>query len=199
VTAEPDASASDRIARERALQRAILAGDQQAWSVWYDEWFAPLYAFVARRCGGRRQWAEEIVQETWMTAVRRIGSFDPAAGGFGGWLKGIAAHVLKNHVRKLKRERKNASGRGATLQPVDALVIDATGLESAATKRVSEVLERLPERYARVLKAKYLDQKSVADIAQAWSESPKAIESLLVRARAAFRDRFLDEGSADDR
>jgi RNA polymerase sigma-70 factor (ECF subfamily) len=45
----------------------------------------------------------------------------------------------------------------------------------------------LPGRYEAVLRAKYLDQQSVAQIAESWRETPKAIESLLTRAREAFR------------
>ena len=64
-------------------------------------------------------------------------------------------------------------------------------------ERVAQTLTELPERYEAVLRAKYLDQQSVADIAAAWSETPKSIESLLTRARQAFRGAFgKDEGSA---
>jgi len=46
----------------------------------------------------------------------------------------------------------------------------------------------LPEHYEAVLRAKYLDGQSVAAIAAERDESPKAVESLLTRARQAFRD-----------
>jgi DNA-directed RNA polymerase specialized sigma24 family protein len=44
-----------------------------------------------------------------------------------------------------------------------------------------------------VLRAKYVDQKSVAEIAREQGENSKAIESLLTRARCAFRDAFGPE------
>ncbi len=47
-----------------------------------------------------------------------------------------------------------------------------------------------PERYEAVLRAKYLDQQSVAAIAETWNETPKAVESLLTRAREAFRQAY---------
>jgi RNA polymerase sigma-70 factor (ECF subfamily) len=55
-------------------------------------------------------------------------------------------------------------------------------------ERIARALAELPERYEAVLRAKYLDQHAVVDIATAWSETPKAIESLLSRARQAFRE-----------
>jgi DNA-directed RNA polymerase specialized sigma24 family protein len=44
-----------------------------------------------------------------------------------------------------------------------------------------------------VLRAKYLEQRSVNDIALAWQQTAKAIESLLTRARLAFREQFGEE------
>ena len=85
----------DRVWRERGLRSAVLAGDEQAWRAWYEESFAGLDAFVRWRCAGRRDWAEDIVQETWLVAVRRIRSFDPARGSFADWLRGIAANLVR--------------------------------------------------------------------------------------------------------
>ncbi|HEV2948152.1 MAG TPA: sigma factor [Gemmataceae bacterium] len=72
----------DRVWRERGLRSAVLAGDEQAWRAWYEESFAGLDAFVRWRCAGRQDWADDIVQETWLVAVRRIRSFDPQRGSF---------------------------------------------------------------------------------------------------------------------
>jgi DNA-directed RNA polymerase specialized sigma24 family protein len=55
---------------------------------------------------------------------------------------------------------------------------------------VNEVLCLLPERYRRVLMMKYVDMRSVREIARSDGQSEKAVESLLGRARAAFRERF---------
>ena len=95
----------DRVGRERALRRAVLAGDEDAWRTWYADSFDNLYAYVCWRCGGLRDLADEVVQETWLTAVRRVRDFDPARAGFGAWLAGIAANVLRNHLRRRQRDR----------------------------------------------------------------------------------------------
>jgi DNA-directed RNA polymerase specialized sigma24 family protein len=51
----------------------------------------------------------------------------------------------------------------------------------------------MPERSERVLRMKYLDGMTVAEIAAACGESEKAIESLLGRARAGFREAYGDD------
>ena len=63
--------------RERAIRDAVLAGDMAAWRAWYAEYFDRMAAYVRWRCGGLADLADDAIQETWLTAVRRLRSFDP--------------------------------------------------------------------------------------------------------------------------
>jgi RNA polymerase sigma-70 factor, ECF subfamily len=178
---------SEHVGRERALRRAVLAGDESAWRAWYDECFDALFAYVLWRCAGLRDVADDVVQETWLTAVRRARHFDPSAGPFAGWLRGIAANLLRNRFRRVRRLDALAPVAftrfaGRTPEPADA---EAMRREQA--ERVAVALAELSERHEAVLRAKYLEGRAVADIAAEWQESPKAVESLLTRAREAFR------------
>jgi RNA polymerase sigma-70 factor (ECF subfamily) len=173
----------DRVWREHGLRSAVLAGDENAWRTWYDEAFPGLYAYVSWRCGGLRDLADDVVQETWLTAVRRIRHFDPRQAGFGAWLRGIAANVLRNQLRRRKAQKR--------LLPLDVDVAVRQSTEQRENaERIARAFAELPERYEEVLRAKYLNQQSVAEIAAIWGETPKAIESLLTRARTAFRDAY---------
>jgi len=179
---------NDDRALERGLWRAVLAGDDQAWRSWYAASFAPLYAYVLWRCAGLRDVADEIVQVTWLTAVRRIGAFDPERANFGAWLRGIAANLVRNHFRKEKSRPTQPLGNTDLPSPRET---DIERREQA--ERIAQALAGLPKNYEEVLRAKYLDQESVADIAEARGESVKAVESLLTRARQALRDAFGSE------
>ncbi len=180
-------TANDRIERERLLRGAVLAGDEGAWRSWCDQSFDAIDAYVLWRCGGRRDWADELVQETWLTAVRQVRKFDPRRASFSTWLHGIAANLLRNHFR-----RRAAESRAEPLDEDPAACSAGPSEAEEQAERVAAALAALPERYEAVLKAKYLDGGSVAEIAAAWNETPKTIESLLTRARAAFRDRYRD-------
>jgi RNA polymerase sigma-70 factor, ECF subfamily len=177
---------SDRVWRERSLRKAVLAGDEQAWHAWYDEAFAGLYAYVRWRCGGLRDVADDLVQETWLTAVKRIRRFDPERAPFNAWLRGIAANLLRNQFRK--DDRRNGFVPSASIRARGAHESELTLREDA--ERIARALASLPEHYEAVLRAKYLDGESVATIAAAGGETPKAIESLLTRAREAFREAY---------
>jgi RNA polymerase sigma-70 factor (ECF subfamily) len=176
---------SDRVWRERGLREAVLAGDERAWRVWYDESSAELAGYVSWRCGGLRDQADEVVQETWLTAVRRLSSFDPTAGSFSGWLRGIAVNLLRNRFRRDFRRQARPEGTTRTVEPADAEAVRREQAEGVAI-----ALASLPEHYEAVLRAKYLDGQSMSDIATARGESVKAVESLLTRARAAFRSAY---------
>jgi RNA polymerase sigma-70 factor (ECF subfamily) len=175
---------SERVWRERGLRAAVLAGDERAWRAWYDESFAGLHAYVLWRCGGLTDPAEEVVQETWLTAVRRVRVFDPEAGSFSAWLRGIAANLLRNYFRR--RTRRDAARRPLADEHADA---DADRQRERA-ELVARALAALPAHYEAVLRAKYLDGRSTAEVAAERGETPKAVESLLARARQAFREAY---------
>ena len=163
----------------------MLAGEEFAWRTLYDESFAGLYAYVLWRCGGLRERADEVTQETWLTAVRRLRSFDPAAGSFAAWLRGITVNLLRNHFRRERRRARRS-------RPLEAEPLASEDQHEQA-ERIAAALASLPPHYEAVLRMKYLEGRNVADIAVERGESPKATESLLTRAREAFRQAYLQE------
>ena len=179
---------TDRVWRERGLRDAVAAGDAAAWRAWYEAEYAPLEAYVLWRCGSLRDLADDVLQDTWLTAVRRIRRFDPAAGSFHGWVCGIAGNVIRNHLRS--RRRRAASQEPLNGEPGHA---DASVTDRERAERIAAALAQLPERYEAVLRMKYLDRRTVAEIASESGETEKAIESLLSRARAAFREAYGDD------
>jgi RNA polymerase sigma-70 factor, ECF subfamily len=174
---------NERVCREQGLRRAVLAGDEHAWCSWYEQEYAGLYAYVLWRCGGLRDRADDVVQETWLTAVQCVRKFDPVQGSFAGYLRGIAGNVLRNHLRSQQRRRT---------EPLNGHVAapDADAERRDRAERIARALSLLPQRYETVLRCKYVDGLSVAAIAAACGESEKAVESLLTRARHQFRKVF---------
>jgi RNA polymerase sigma-70 factor (ECF subfamily) len=172
---------ADRTEHEEMLRRAVLGGNELAWHSLYEATFDELHHYVLWRSGGRRDLTDEIVQETWLTAVRRIRRFDPRKGSFLAWMRGLSVNVLRHHLRRQRRKSKHelaAAGNGSTAISME---IDDR------TERIAAALDALPERDEDVLRAKYLEGLSVAEIAARWNETPKAVESLLSRAREKFR------------
>jgi RNA polymerase sigma-70 factor (ECF subfamily) len=173
------------VRQETALRDAVLAGDGAAWRTLYDGANAALWAYVSWRCAGLGDLAEDVTQETWLVAVRRIRDFEPRQARFLAWLRGIAAHVLANLLRtRRRRPEQPLAERDIAAGP------DLEEERRDQAERIARALAELPERSEAVLRAKYLDLLSVAQIAAQWDETPKAIESLLSRARQAFRSEY---------
>jgi RNA polymerase sigma-70 factor (ECF subfamily) len=173
--------------RERGLRDAALAGDPAAWRALYDGAFDRVAGYVRWRAGGVADLADDVLQEAWLTAARRLRAFDPGKALFAAWVAGIAANVLRNQLRAARRRR----ARPLTADPVAAPPADS----DEKAERVAAALAGLPDRYEQALRAKYLDGLAVDQIAAACGETPKAIESLLTRARQAFREAYDRTGS----
>ena len=83
---------------EQGLLRSIASGDQRAFATVYRQWKDPIYRF-AWHMSGNVPVAEEIMQETFLVLMERPSGFDPAKGGLGSYLFGIARNILYKHMR----------------------------------------------------------------------------------------------------
>jgi RNA polymerase sigma-70 factor (ECF subfamily) len=111
--------------------------------------------------------------------------FDPTRGAFAAWLAGIAANVLRNQLRRRRRERLRLPAA-----VVEGVAVDLSAGQRDTAEAVAHALAALPERYEAVLRAKYLERRSVAEIAATSGQTLKTVESLLTRARQAFRETY---------
>ena len=165
---------------EVELRRAVLRGERYAWKRLYDDNFVFLQQWIGSRV--RPTSRDDVMQETWLTAVRRIRDFDPAKGSFRGWLVGIASNIGAAESRRTSREPEALTTEPRT-EAADAVPLGPT-------------LQALPTGYREILLAKYRDHRAVADIASERGMTPKAVESMLSRARTAFRDAWNKTGES---
>jgi RNA polymerase sigma-70 factor (ECF subfamily) len=163
----------------------------------YEREVDGLYAFVFFRVGRDRSLAEEVVQETFLTALDRYASFDPARGTFGSWLCQLSRNVARSHLRERRRTEVLAmwdrvdGALLAVFEKIDEELLAPEILERAETRDLVHLtLGHLPGSYRAVLERKYVDGASLADIAAEIQSTEDAVKSLLARARRAFRETF---------
>jgi len=70
------------------LARKACAGDEAAWRQIYDQTSGPLFNFLCYQTGDRDM-ALELMQETYVTALQRLDSYQ-GRGSLGGWLRSVA-------------------------------------------------------------------------------------------------------------
>jgi RNA polymerase sigma-70 factor (ECF subfamily) len=179
------------------LARRVLAGDVSASESFFAEYFPRLYRFARLRLGGDDQAAEEVVQVTLTRAVRKLHTFRGEAALFT-WLCTLCRREIGVWLERAGRmpEVGLAEDHPATRMALAAAArLASADPESVASRRelsqlVQATLEHLPGRYGQVLEWKYIQGLTVDEIAERLGVGYKATESLLTRARDAFRDAF---------
>jgi RNA polymerase sigma-70 factor (ECF subfamily) len=186
---------------DSAWKRRALDGDAAAAQALAQAALVPLFRFCFHRVGGNRHLCEEVVQETLLRALRDLDHYDPprARDNVFPWLSGLARNEI---TRVLSREKNAASleqlwarmdrDLRAIYARLESEVLPDVLLERQETRAlVNATMAQLPQHYRQALEAKYLDGRSVRDMAGEAGNTEKAVESLLGRARQAFRDTFL--------
>ncbi len=169
---------------------ALRSRDQQAWSDTYDRYVTASYAFIAHLVKGDRPLAEELHQETWLIAMSAIEQFAPGKGEFRGWLFGIAKKRVAMHFRRAsgRNEQLHESDHDQAMAAITELMPADVIEEVERVAAVRAALEELGDDARRVLVHKYIDSLSVTEIAERVGKSPKAVESMLTRARLRMRN-----------
>jgi RNA polymerase sigma-70 factor, ECF subfamily len=180
---------------DRALVTRLLSGRDEAFAEFFELMFPRVYRFALARLGEREDAAEDVAQATLCQVVRRLETWRGEASLFT-WVCTICRHEIDAWRRKHPDEAsvelaEDAPEIRAALESLWALESGRT--QTAVEQRelaslVQRVLDHLPAHYGSALEWKYLDELPVRDIASRLDLSEKAAESLLTRARAAFRD-----------
>jgi RNA polymerase sigma-70 factor (ECF subfamily) len=180
---------------ERELVRRMLGGDEGAFDEFFADYFPRLFRFAVLRLRDPDA-AEDIVQTSLIAAMRHLGSWRGEASLFT-WLcticrREIAAWQKRTSRRVIVSIEDHDPSLRAALDSIGAAADapDARLARADTGRTVQLALDHLPPRYSRALEWKYLEELSVDDIAGRLQCTPKAAESLLTRARAAFRDAF---------
>ena len=169
------------------LIRAIQAGDETALETLYERHLPSVWRFAFAQLAGHASAAEDIVSETFLAAVRQISRLRPEGGSVGGWLIGIARHKIGDLRRRRGRVKVGVPPDLPAQE--DASHDPSASLETAETRaQVAAVMDALPDDQRLALEWKYLDGLPVREIAHRMGRTEKAAETLLYRARNAFRE-----------
>ena len=181
---------------DRQLVERLLAGDERAFKAFFDEYFPRVYRFALPRLNRDADLAKDVVQGTLIKAVRGLAGFRGDAALFT-WLCQICRREIVDHLRRQRRHSAqvvlidDSPEVRAVLESIEAPpTSEPTFAQDAAELQriVHAVLDRLPARYGEALELKYIEGRSVEEIGERLGIGHTAAQSLLARARVAFRD-----------
>lgn len=200
----------DEQARVAAAQR-----DPSRFADLYESNFGRVYAYIARRVVNRHD-AEDLAAEVFHEALRNLGRYEWRGLPFAAWLLGIAAHLLADRWRYVARRQAvfdewgngegwNGDGRNKDGRNEDGRIGDAanraipdpasvgpriTDAKIEESAMLSELVEELPADQRLVVLRRFVDQKSVREIADELRRSEGAVKQLQFRALQNLRSRM---------
>lgn len=161
------------------------AEQYQRFELLVNEHHVRVRAFV-RSLGVDTDWVDDIAQEAFMTAYREWSSFDPSRD-FGKWVRGIAANIVRNEIRKHARRQRILNTeltdmlmhrhREATEDRAEPLAIDA----------IRACVGELGPASLKVVQGRYRDGLSAPELANLLGKSASAVRQMLVRIRRQLR------------
>ena len=157
--------ADDRLRIEAAQSDPARFGDL------YEENFHRVYAYVVRRVRDRHQ-AEDVTADVFREALADIGKFEWRGAPFVAWLLRIASRMIADHFKR--------SGREAGSPAANAEQSSTDEIERSAM--LFQLVDRLPEAQFRVIHMRFVERKSIREIAEELERSEGAVKQLQLRA-----------------
>ncbi|HRY29855.1 MAG TPA: sigma-70 family RNA polymerase sigma factor [Elusimicrobiota bacterium] len=186
---------------EPALIEKSKQGDAEAFSSLIRRYEDKIYNLAHHVCASAPAEADDIYQETFLSAYKKIGQFR-ADSQLGTWLYRIAANLCWMRLRKKRREPfvpildlPDAGEHRHTGAPLDKMKSHADDPAKLAQKKelrqtVERALEELPVEYRLVAVLSDIEGLPNDEIARILNLSLPAVKSRLHRARLFLRDRL---------
>ena len=161
---------------DRYLIEAAQA-DPARFAELYDRHVDRVYAFVSRRTHDRAT-AEDITSEVFERALEHLGRFEWRGVPFVAWLFRMAANAIADRWREDARDSRDA--------PAD--IPDPGEVEDIERRLVLfQLVDRLPSAQRQVIQMRFLEEKSIREIATAIGRSEGAVKQLQLRALENLR------------
>ena len=161
---------------ERSLIEAAQA-DPARFLELYDRHVDRVYAYVSRRAGSRAA-AEDLTSAVFEQALTKLSSFEWRGVPFAAWLFRIAAHALADHWRRGERD---------SYDPPPDVPDEREHLDLERRVSLFQLVDRLPDAQRQVIQMRFVEGRSIRDVAVALDRSEGAVKQLQLRALENLR------------
>ncbi len=179
--ARPGATPAD-LERVAALVELAQQGDAEAFGQLYQRYVDTVFRYVYVRVGSRET-AEDLTSETFLRALRRIGSFTWQGRDVGAWFVTISRNLIADHYKsgryRLELTTDDVTDSGAA--PVSAGP-EAEVLEAMQNKVLLEAVKQLNAEQQECIVLRFLQGLSVSETAEIMGKNDGAIKALQHRA-----------------
>jgi len=177
---------------EKELIAGILKNNKKSINRLYKIYQPRLLNFILRKVNNKKD-AEEILQDTFISSLDSLPLFSHRSSLYT-WICSIARHEIAHSYRWKKLKTIIFSRLPFLKKIVDqALGPDLALQEKEAKQKIYRTFKNLSEGYSQILRLKYIEGLSMAQISQKLDKSVKAVESKLFRASLAFQQQYVKE------
>ncbi|MBP9690585.1 RNA polymerase sigma factor [Candidatus Woesebacteria bacterium] len=170
---------------EKQLVQQLLSGDNKALRTVYSLYRRELLSFVSGRISDKH-FAEELSQDILMNFLESLRDFRHQSS-LKTFLFSIARNKIIDYIRKKKVKQLFFSHMPAFMvEGLISVVMDDELERKDLQLKLEKTFDSMPHDYQLVLRLKYIDDKSVTEIAEVLKRTFKSTESLLFRARKSF-------------
>jgi RNA polymerase sigma-70 factor (ECF subfamily) len=155
-------------------------GEADAFGSLYDQYSDTVYRYIYYRVGGRAT-AEDLTSETFLRALRRIGTFTWQGRDFGAWLVTIARNLVADHFKSSRFRLEVTTGEMLDANEVERSPEDSV-LETLSNDSLLQAVRRLNPQQRECVTLRFLQGLSVAETARAMGKNEGAIKTLQYRA-----------------
>lgn len=185
---------------ESSLIRRLAQGDEDAARELMRAHGDALFRFIRRRVSGSIEDAEEIVQDTFATAVELAPTYDGTCQPLT-WLCSLARLMIRTHLKKNAQGNRTFFRNALSLDDESRLAVRSVHDPSASVEElvdrmdrvrmVQALLDTLSIEQREAVTMRYVEQFSIPEIARVMNRSEKAVEKLLERAKERPRREML--------
>jgi RNA polymerase sigma-70 factor, ECF subfamily len=180
---------------DSALVAAVLNKDRKATAEFVARHADDLYRYLRSRLAPMYDQVDDLVHEVFLAAWESLPSYQ-ASGPLRAWVMGIARHKVEDYYRaRLRAPESIEDGDQEPVAPASTSDFHQMLEQDELRRNTRRVLASLPEPYRLALIWRYWEKSSAREMALKTGKTEKAIERLLARARAEFRERW-DHGQS---
>jgi RNA polymerase sigma-70 factor, ECF subfamily len=174
----------ERQADERLLIEAAQK-DPARFAELYENNFERVYAYVVRRVGDRAE-TEDLTSEVFHHALANLRRFEWRGIPFAAWLYRIAANLISD--RRQHKSREQLTDEVEQIESAPAQSVEFEEVERKAT--LFRMVDTLPAEQRRVVVLRFVEQKSIKEVAQEIRKTEGAVKQLQFRALTSLRARM---------
>ena len=163
---------------ERGLVE-VAQSDPAKFDALYELHFERIYAFVASRVRDRTT-AEDVTSEVFHKALASLGSYEWRGVPFVAWLLRIAANAIVDNAKRAAREFPAPNDPPDSAAAPDLQAAEMRAIEHRA--QLFRLVRQLPEVQKQVVYERFVEQRSIREIAERLGKTAGAIKQLQLRA-----------------